>query len=97
MNSFGNSVAARDWIKKWRNRVRGDKKSLALMQSANPIYIPRNHRVEEALAAANQDDLQPLYRLLNVLSKPFENHAGHEELMLPPNAEEEIKHTFCGT
>ena len=92
---FNNTNAATQWLETWRNRL--GSPSLNLMKNANPNFIPRNHRVEEALAAANQDDLKPLHRLLKVLSKPFEKHEGDEELALPPKPDEEVLQTFCGT
>ncbi len=92
---FNNANNAKQWIESWRSRL--GSLSLNLMKNANPNFIPRNHRVEEALAAANQDDLKPLHRLLKVLSKPFEKHDGDEELALPPKPDEEVFQTFCGT
>jgi serine/tyrosine/threonine adenylyltransferase len=92
---FSNPEAATQWLQTWRKRLTSS--SLSLMRTANPIYIPRNHRVEEALAAANQDDLKPLHRMLKVLSKPFDKHEGDEELALPPLPDEEVFQTFCGT
>ena len=98
MNSFfSTESSASEWIAKWQNRIKSEGDSLRLMQRSNPIFIPRNHRVEEALAAANLDDLKPLNRLLKVLSNPFENHQDDEELALPPKPEEEVFQTFCGT
>lgn len=94
---FKDDATAQNWLKKWQARLTDEVDSLNLMQSANPIFIPRNHRVEQALAAANHDDLQPLMRLLGVLAVPFENHSGHEELVSPPMAQEEVHQTFCGT
>ena len=94
---FSTESSASEWIAKWQNRIKSEGDSLRLMQISNPIFIPRNHRVEEALAAANLDDLKPLNRLLKVLSNPFENHQGDEELALPPKPEEEVFQTFCGT
>jgi serine/tyrosine/threonine adenylyltransferase len=92
---FNNAIITTHWLETWRKRI--NSSSLSLMRTANPIYIPRNHRVEEALSAANHDDLRPLHRLLKVLSEPFEKHDGDEELALPPLAEEEVFQTFCGT
>ena len=92
---FNNANAATQWLQTWRKRL--GSSSLSLMKTANPIFIPRNHRVEEALAAANQDDLEPLRRLLKVLSNPFEKHEGDEELAFPPTPNEEVLQTFCGT
>jgi serine/tyrosine/threonine adenylyltransferase len=95
MRLFSDQDTATQWLQTWRKYL--NSSSLALMKAANPIYIPRNHRVEEALAAANHDDLEPLHRLLNVLSKPYDKHEGDEELAVPPKPNEEVLQTFCGT
>jgi serine/tyrosine/threonine adenylyltransferase len=92
---FANTDAAKPWLEAWHTRL--GSLSLNLIKSANPIYIPRNHRVEEALDAANRDDLKPLHRLLKVLSQPFDKHQGDAELAVPPSADEEVFQTFCGT
>jgi serine/tyrosine/threonine adenylyltransferase len=92
---FSNRTTATQWLEAWHQLLNPQR--LEIMRFANPIYIPRNHRVEEALAAANHDDLKPLHRLLNVLSKPYEKNEDDEELALPPQPSEEVFQTFCGT
>ena len=68
------------------------------MDQVNPIYIPRNHKVEEALAAAvHHGDMVPFSKLLNVLSYPFEEVAGNEEYALPAPLSAIPYKTFCGT
>ena len=68
------------------------------MDAANPIYIPRNHLVEEALAAASDDgDLAPLHRLLAAVTRPFEQRAGFERFAKPDLAAASGYQTFCGT
>ena len=94
---FINPVVAKDWLAQWRARLDGHTESLTQMVKSNPILIPRNHRVEQALAAANLDNLSPLHRLTNVLSSPFDKHEGDEDLALPPTEIEEVTQTFCGT
>ncbi len=67
------------------------------MRSVNPAVIPRNHRVEEALAAAEeQDDLSVLHRLLAVLASPYEVPADAARYQEPP-ADDGGYRTFCGT
>jgi serine/tyrosine/threonine adenylyltransferase len=92
---FSNATTSAKWIEAWHQHL--DPQSFETMRGANPIYIPRNHRVEEALTAANRDDLKPLHRMLKVLSKPFDKHEGDEELALAPMPDEEVFQTFCGT
>ncbi len=85
------------WLERWRAR-RGDMgPAQARMRAANPVYIPRNHRVEAALAAAGEGDLAPLTRLLEVLSAPYERRAGLEEYESPPPEGAPAYETFCGT
>ena len=66
------------------------------MDRVNPIYIPRNHKVEEALAAAVElEDMKPFSKLLAVLSHPFEEVAGNESYAEP--IPDPFYKTFCGT
>jgi serine/tyrosine/threonine adenylyltransferase len=87
-------LAGAEWEKHWNGF---GEPSTALMRAANPIYIARNHRVEEVIVAANAGNFSPLHRLLKVVQKPFEEHKGYEDLRAAPNAEEEVTQTFCGT
>ena len=63
------------WVERWLERVTSDGDDLgaiaAGMDRVNPVYVPRNHLVEEALAAGSEGDLTPLRTLLEVLSDPF--------------------------
>ncbi|MEN0041713.1 MAG: protein adenylyltransferase SelO family protein, partial [Pseudomonadota bacterium] len=64
---------------------------------ANPRIIPRNHRIEEAISAALEGDLQPFHALHAALNDPFEVASGEEYLTLPPTTGEAVLQTFCGT
>ncbi len=66
---------------------------------ANPLYIPRNHLVEEALEAASErGDLAPFERLLAVVQNPFEEQPGLGRYASPASAEQQAGYrTFCGT
>ena len=69
-----------------------------MMRAANPAFIPRNHRIEEAIrAAAARDDFGPFERLVEVLARPFEEQVGAEDLAEPPAHEQRVLQTFCGT
>jgi uncharacterized protein YdiU (UPF0061 family) len=90
------------WTARWRHRLAEENTAPAerrrAMLAANPAYIPRNHLVEEALAAAViQDDLVPFETLLEVLAKPFEERPGYERYALPPQPDQRVYQTFCGT
>jgi serine/tyrosine/threonine adenylyltransferase len=90
------------WAARWRWRM-GEEAAepasiAAAMRAVNPIYIPRNHLVEAALnAAIERDDFAPFEQLLAVLAHPFEERAGLERYTLPPEPEERVLQTFCGT
>ena len=69
----------------------------ASMRAVNPAIIPRNHRVEEALAAAEErDDLSVLHLLLAALESPFESKDEMAPYRVPP-ADDRGYRTFCGT
>ena len=68
------------------------------MDQVNPIYIRRNHKVEEALAAAvKQEDMKPFSKLLSVLSHPFDEKLGCEAYAAPAPVTDTPYRTFCGT
>jgi uncharacterized protein YdiU (UPF0061 family) len=70
----------------------------AAMRAVNPIYIPRNHRVEAVIrAAVDNDDFAPFDELLTVLSKPFEAQPAFAHYAEPPQDHERVVQTFCGT
>ncbi|CAN5643437.1 YdiU family protein [soil metagenome] len=87
-------IAAFDaWVQRWRAL---DPDADA-MDRVNPVYIPRNHLVEEALAAATAADLAPLEQLLAALSAPFDERPGLERYAAPPPEDFTDYRTFCGT
>ena len=68
------------------------------MRAVNPIYIPRNHRVEAVIrAATDEEDFRPFDELLAVLARPFEERQGLEGYAAPPEPGERVLQTFCGT
>ncbi len=90
------------WLSRWRDRLAQEDVSLedrkAAMAAANPLFIPRNHRVEQAIRAAVQDnDFTPFERLVAVLSRPFQDQPDAMDYAAPPRSEETVKQTFCGT
>ena len=88
-----------NWSNNWKNRIfinnNSKDKSLELMKKTNPIIIPRNHKVEEALKAANENDLEVMNRLLSNLDNPYSEQKDIEDYQLPSN--NEGYQTFCGT
>jgi uncharacterized protein YdiU (UPF0061 family) len=88
-----------NWSNAWQKRILINNnlkdKSLKLMKDTNPIIIPRNHKVEEALIAASKNNIQSMNELLTVLSKPYENQKNIENYQ-SPSTDKEYR-TFCGT
>ena len=67
------------------------------MKTVNPIVIPRNHKVEEALVAANNDDLTLLSKLTKVLEKPYQNQKHISDYQSVTSSGSQKYQTFCGT
>jgi uncharacterized protein YdiU (UPF0061 family) len=90
-----------NWKKRWERRLflnnNNKEKYLKLMRSANPLVIPRNHKVEEALDAANNDNITPLKNLIEVLENPYTNHEKISEYQFSNSNKEKKYQTFCGT
>ena len=88
-----------EWHLRWSERLKRQAQTAdevsQLMRRSNPAFIPRNHKVEEALAAANGGDLNPLQRLLTVLADPFDHTAELPEFSEPSG--QGSYQTFCGT
>ena len=103
INSNNNSIYKDtnfiNWFKQWESRVlinNGSiEKSINLMKKNNPIVIPRNHKVEEALEAANNNDLNLINKLLSILNKPYDNQNDIDDYQSPSSNSE--YQTFCGT
>lgn len=84
------------WISDWESMRKSENYS-AIMQAHNPILIPRNHRIEEAIQAAYQNDFSLFHRLADALTKPFDENPAYADLELAPHPEQCVKNTFCGT
>ncbi len=81
----------------WSSRWRALGPDADLMEATNPVYIPRNHLVEEALTAATAGDLDPLRRLLEAVTSPYEERPGFERYASPAPEDFGAYRTFCGT
>jgi uncharacterized protein YdiU (UPF0061 family) len=86
------------WVARWEALLPPDRNPVAAaMDRVNPVYIPRNHVVEEALAAATAGDMAPFHRLVEVLTSPFVERPGLERYAepAPPGCGPHV--TYCGT
>jgi uncharacterized protein YdiU (UPF0061 family) len=102
---FEDTRPLKEWLQRWRGRCAREASTTTPEQRAqamrrkNPIYIARNHRVEEALSAASVDgDLGPFRRLLAVLAQPFDERPELQAYADPAPPEVTARYrTFCGT
>ncbi|GFG83448.1 protein adenylyltransferase SelO [Mycolicibacter algericus] len=82
-----------DWLARWQAL----QPDVDTMDRVNPVYIPRNHLVEQALTAAMRDDLVPVRKLLEVLAEPYDERNGLADYAAPAPPEFGDYRTFCGT
>ena len=99
---FESSAAIGEWTRRWRTRLDDDGRNVELvareMDQSNPIYIPRNHLVDEALEAATEGDTGPFHALLDVVTSPFVERADRQRFAEPaPESFDSTFQTFCGT
>jgi uncharacterized protein YdiU (UPF0061 family) len=86
-----------EWAARREVLLAADRAAVAAaMDRVNPVYIPRNHRVEEALTRAADGEMGPFHRLVDVVSRPFEERPGLEDYAGPaPTGASYV--TYCGT
>jgi uncharacterized protein YdiU (UPF0061 family) len=99
---FEDPAAFDEWAARWRRRLGSETRSPVELQSdmrvVNPAFIPRNHRVEEAIkAAVEQGDFEPFEQLIEVLASPYEGQPSREHYAEPPRPDQIVRETFCGT
>jgi uncharacterized protein YdiU (UPF0061 family) len=89
-------------MRRWHQRLAREEDTPAerrrRMAAVNPVYIPRNHLVEEVIAAAvARQDFGPFHDLVDLLARPFEWRADAARYALSPRPEQVVRETFCGT
>jgi len=88
------------WEAEWKKRLSKNQTSedgYQLMMKYNPVFIPRNHKVEEALSTADQGDMSKFLSLCEVVKKPYTEDVSLEEYTKPAPATDRVYKTFCGT
>lgn len=93
---FATAEDIETWLSDWRAEI-AEAEALALMAASNPVYIPRNHRVAEALAAANVGDFEAFETLLAVLKSPYTARPEFVDFEAAAQPHEAVTQTFCGT
>jgi serine/tyrosine/threonine adenylyltransferase len=98
---FDDPAAFDGWAVGWRQRLAREEAAAAerqaVMRTVNPAYIPRNHQVEAAIAAARNGDCAPLDELLTVLAAPCDDRPAFARYAAPPTPDQVVHETFCGT
>ena len=99
LSLFTQPNAIVEWLAGWRARRHNCDRSqaVALMRRTNPVFIPRNHRIEQAIKSGNGGDFAPFHRLNEVLQHPFTEQAEFAEFEAAPAPAEVVRATFCGT
>ena len=100
--AFRDPAGVLPWLETWRARLSRTGRPAAeiadAMRAVNPAFIPRNHRVEEALSAAvDNGDFSLFEALCDVLARPYVDQPAFAAYMEPPAPGEEVYQTFCGT
>lgn len=85
------------WIERLKRQPQSDEEVHQLMKESNPAVIPRNHRVEEALDAADKGDFNFMIKLLDVISRPYQHSKDQEEYSKLPSPSSCPYRTYCGT
>jgi uncharacterized protein YdiU (UPF0061 family) len=98
---FDEPGAFEAWYPAWAARLAHEPASGDIaerMLRANPVYIPRNHRIEQVIdAAVARDDFAPFTELLAVVTDPYHEQPGMQRYAQPPAPSERVLQTFCGT
>ncbi|HYP77440.1 MAG TPA: YdiU family protein [Polyangiaceae bacterium] len=98
---FADPASFHGFAERWRQRLELERAApeerARSMRLSNPAFIPRNHRIEQAIVAALNDNFVPFETLVSVLARPYEEQPEFAHLAEPPLVSERVRATFCGT
>ncbi len=99
---FADDGKLQEWLARWRTRLSmepGDPaERRAAMRAVNPAFIPRNHRMEAVIrAAVDRADFAPFHEFMSVLARPYDDQPDFARYLQPPQEQEIVRQTFCGT
>ena len=98
---FAEPAAFDEWAEHWRERLSRETQSpderRAAMRAVNPMFIPRNHRIEATISDAERGQFDKFHELVEVLARPYDDQLEFAEYAKAPAPEEEVQQTFCGT
>ena len=89
------------WHQNWQKRLEKNPYAANIarqkMRTHNPVIIPRNHQVAQALKAAYENDFTPFHSLVDALTNPYQATEANQAFQIPPKAHERVTQTHCGT
>lgn len=100
---FPQTTKSSAWLSQWRSRLTREQASpdqiSNQMNHINPAFIPRNHKIEQAIKEAEEtsNSFGRVHTLLEILKKPYEEQEEYREYMSPAEEHERVLQTFCGT
>jgi uncharacterized protein YdiU (UPF0061 family) len=94
---FKDRAAFDDWYQAYQQLINQRGANIDAMRQANPVLIPRNHRIEQAIQAAYAGDFAPFHRLADAWQHPFNDTPMNTDLQAAPEPHEIVRQTFCGT
>jgi uncharacterized protein YdiU (UPF0061 family) len=98
---FTKPSAFDEWVAHWRDRLSHEdtpaEARRAGMRTVNPLFIPRNHRIEAAIADAEAGRFDKFHEFVDVLARPYDDQPDFSDYAKPPTPDEEVLQTFCGT
>ena len=101
LSLFPRPAPVSEWLTEWREHLRKcgveAEAAATTMQKTNPVFIPRNNRVEEVIEAGKLGDFEPFHRLHEILRRPFEEQPESSEYEQAPKPHEVVRATYCGT
>jgi len=102
LQHFSNDEEAKDWLKKWKKLIQKENENtddlIEILNSINPIYIPRNHMIERAIKEYQEEDTHKIMdEMLEVTANPYHDQENKEDYAVPAKEDERVTQTFCGT
>ena len=101
LNEFKKDKEITIWLESWKKAIHNeneDVNQLAVeLDKLNPIYIPRNHQVQQTIELAYEGDFSKFWEMLEIIKKPFDENEKYSEYEKRPLEDQKVRKTFCGT
>ena len=98
---FNEKNQIHEWLKDWKKVIKNENKDINSLQAdlneINPVYIPRNHQIQQVIDLAYQNDFSKMLEMIEVIKQPFEESEEYSSYTKAPREEQKVQRTFCGT